>query len=153
MHCYRHFPVVQTEDVRAYIQYHTLSLNTTKLYLIKLTAGVDANILRSLTDKFALIFNWQATPEAHYLAVFSNFPAECSLGYGSAHLTLSSLHDEQHKEWKSIYRFWGFCLICSESSWKTLSQSLRTIAIGISKWVTGWKFLSWAAQPIVFDWL
>lgn len=65
-----------------------------KHYMQKLIVCVETKIRSIITDKFALVFGGQITPQAHYVAVFVSFSARNNFEYRCACLTMFSLEDE-----------------------------------------------------------
>lgn len=63
----RPFSVVHNDKVRMNNRYDELSLNTSKIYMSRLTTRVEANTFCMLLDKIAFDFDGQTTLEASYL--------------------------------------------------------------------------------------
>lgn len=110
IHCLRPFSVVNNDDVRAHIRYDRISLNTFKTYLAALTTRVELKISTALPDRFALVFDGQTTPEAHYVAVFATYPNENASGYLAACLAMSPLEDETTHSAEEHVEFLRFVL-------------------------------------------
>lgn len=104
------FSVVHNEDVWAHIGNGKISLNTMKHYLLKLAISLLVNISNVLPEIIALVLDRQTTPEAHYVAVFATYTADCALRFKLAFLAHSPLEDEMPQRLDGHICFWDFVL-------------------------------------------
>lgn len=87
-HCLRPFSVVNKEVLRAHMMCDHISLNTFKNYLAALTTLFEQNISFALSDRSALVFDGQATPEVHDDAVVATSLSVISARYCAACLRM-----------------------------------------------------------------
>ena len=99
------FTFVEKEMSRKYSNLDNISYKTLMKYMHKLTKHVEAEIKKTLPDKFALVMDgWTATNSSYFVAIFAAFPSkDVEIGYETVLLTFSPLlierrSREEHQE-------------------------------------------------------
>lgn len=75
-----------------------------------LVEQVERKVSTILPDRFALVFDGQTTPEAHYVAVFATFPDKTETGFKEICLALSPMENEETQDANEHITFLHFVL-------------------------------------------
>lgn len=147
------WPLADVENpmIGEHINYECTSLNAMKKYMSKLMTHVESKISLVLPDRFAIEFDEQTTPIAHYVAVFATISMNDKKLFDSACLALSPLENETSQEAHEHVRFLSFVLGLFGNLSRMLSLLSEITATLIVKSTTTWVPPWLVARHFTFD--